>query len=55
MTRISIRLYQFLMDKRAELDEKSLLIALFVLAAVVGLSPLGSKVAQTFQSLASQL
>jgi len=35
----------------AELDEKALLIALFVVAAIVGLSPLGTKVAQTFQNV----
>ena len=49
------RLYGFLLDKKAELDEKSLLIALFVLAAVVGLTPLGQKIAQTFSSLTAQL
>ncbi len=33
--------YLKLLSRRAELDEKALLIALFVLAAVVGLTPLG--------------
>lgn len=49
------RLFSLLNDKKGELDEKSLLIALFVLAAVVGLSPLGQKIAQTFSSLTAQL
>ncbi len=44
-----------LMNRRAELDEKALLIALFVLAAVVGLSPLGQRIAAKFQQMASQL
>ncbi|RCK72754.1 MAG: hypothetical protein ANABAC_1288 [Anaerolineae bacterium] len=48
-------LTRFLKDKKAELDEKALLIALFVLAAVVSLSPLGQKIAQTFSSISSQL
>jgi Flp pilus assembly pilin Flp len=39
------------LDTSAELDEKALLIALFVVAAIVGLSPLGTKVAQTFQNV----
>jgi hypothetical protein len=40
---------------RAELDEKALLIALFVLAAVVGLSPLGQAIANKFSQMASAL
>jgi Flp pilus assembly pilin Flp len=42
-------------DTSAELDEKALLIALFVIAAIVGLSPLGTKVAQTFQNVAAAI
>ncbi len=44
-----------LLDTSAELDEKALLIALFVIAAIVGLSPLGAKVAQTFQDVAAAI
>jgi Flp pilus assembly pilin Flp len=42
-------------DTSAELDEKALLIALFVIAAIVGLSPLGAKVAHTFQDVAAAI
>ena len=42
-------------DTSAELDEKALLIALFVIAAIVGLSPLGAKVAQTFQDVTAAI
>jgi len=48
-------MYLRLMNRRAELDEKALLIALFVLAAVVGLSPLGQRIAAKFQQMATQL
>jgi Flp pilus assembly pilin Flp len=44
-----------LYDTSAELDEKALLIALFVIAAIVGLSPLGAKVAQTFLNVAAAI
>ncbi len=43
------------LDTSAELDEKALLIALFVIAAIVGFSPLGAKVAQTFQDVAAAI
>ena len=43
------------LDTSAELDEKALLIALFVIAAIVGLSPLGTKVAQTFQNVTTAI
>ncbi len=46
---------RLLKDTSAELDEKALLIALFVIAAIVGLSPLGAKVAQTFRSVAAAI
>ncbi len=46
---------RFFLDTSAELDEKALLIALFVIAALVGLSPLGTKVAQTFQSVTAAI
>jgi Flp pilus assembly pilin Flp len=48
-------LKHLLSDTSAELDEKALLIALFVIAAIVGLSPLGAKVAQTFQEVAAAI
>ncbi len=47
--------YLKLLSRRAELDEKALLIALFVLAAVVGLTPLGQRIAAKFQQMATQL
>jgi len=43
------------LDTSAELDEKALLIALFVVAAIIGLSPLGTKVAQTFQNVTAAI
>ncbi|MFZ5888327.1 MAG: hypothetical protein ACOYYF_12765 [Chloroflexota bacterium] len=49
------KLYVKLMSRRAELDEKAMLIALFVLAAIVGLSPLGQAIANKFQQLAATL
>jgi len=49
------KLYLRLISRRAELDEKALLIALFVLAAIVGLSPLGHAIATKFQQMASSL
>ncbi len=49
------KLYVRLQSVRAELDEKALLIALFVIAAIVGLSPLGQAIAAKFQQLAAQL
>jgi Flp pilus assembly pilin Flp len=48
-------LYRLFHDNTAELDEKALLIALFVIAAIIGLSPLGAKVSDTFQSVASAI
>jgi Flp pilus assembly pilin Flp len=46
---------QLFKDNSAELDEKALLIALFVIAAIVGLSPLGAKVAQTFRNVSAAI
>lgn len=46
---------QLFNDNSAELDEKALLIALFVIAAIIGLSPLGAKVAQTFQDVTAAI
>jgi hypothetical protein len=46
---------RFIKDTSAELDEKALLIALFVIAAIVGLSPLGSKVAETFADVTAAI
>jgi len=48
-------LYARAISARAELDEKALLIALFVIAAIVGLSPLGQAVANKFMQMASAL
>jgi hypothetical protein len=48
-------LYVRAISARAELDEKALLIALFVLAAVIGLSPLGQAIANKFFQMASAL
>lgn len=48
-------LYHRILSRRAELDEKALLIALFVIAAIVGLSPLGRAVALKFQQMAGAL
>ncbi len=50
-----IKMRLWLEERRGELDEKALLIAFFVLVAVVGVYALGSRVSQTFQSLASRL
>lgn len=50
-----LKLYIRLQSVRAELDEKAMLIALFVLAAIVGLSPLGHAIANKFQQLAATL
>jgi hypothetical protein len=50
-----ILLYMRLVSARAELDEKALLIAIFVLVAVLGLSPLGQAVANKFSQMASAL
>ncbi len=44
-----------LKDTSAELDEKALLIALFVIAALIGLSPLGAKVSQVFRNVATAI
>jgi Flp pilus assembly pilin Flp len=44
-----------LADRKGELDEKALLIALFVIAAIAGLSTLASAVSERFISLAASL
>jgi len=54
-TKLYVKLMSQLMSRRAELDEKAMLIALFVLAAIVGLSPLGQAIANKFQQLAATL
>ena len=41
--------------RKGELDEKALLIALFVIAAIAGLSTLASAVSERFISLAASL
>ncbi len=43
---------RFITDQLGEVDEKAILIAVFVLAAVVGLSPLGKAVSNLFLRLA---
>ncbi len=48
-------LFQYLLDRRGELDEKALLIVFFVLIAVAGLTPAGTAVANTFKNVASML
>ena len=59
MTQIATALYlkasNVLRDNTAELDEKALLIALFVIAAIVGLTGLATAVSGTFTSLAGSL
>ncbi len=55
MSNLFYRLMYRLMARRAELDEKALLIALFVIAAIVGLSPLGQAVANKFNQMAGAL
>jgi len=45
-------LRRFITDQLGEVDEKAILIAVFVLAAVVGLSPLGKAVSNLFLRLA---
>jgi hypothetical protein len=42
-------------DRRAELDEKALLIALFVIAAIAGLTTLATAVSGRFANLAATL
>lgn len=49
------RLASRFFSRRAELDEKALLIALFVLAAIVTLTPLGNAVAAKFQQIMQKL
>lgn len=55
LTKLYLKLASRLASRRAELDEKAMLIALFVIAAIVGLSPLGQAVAQKFAQLAATL
>lgn len=42
----------FLSNRRAELDEKALLITFLVLVAMIGLTPLGQAVSDQFRNLA---
>ncbi len=55
MKDFALLMYSRITARRAELDEKALLIALFVLAAVVGLSPLGQAIANKFTQMAASL
>ncbi len=55
MSKQLVSLYLRLVSRKAELDEKALLIALFVIAAIVGLSPLGTAIANKFTQMASIL
>ena len=45
----------FVADKKAELDEKALLITFFVLIAMVGLTALGTAVSNNFSNLAARI
>ena len=45
----------FLTDRKAELDEKTLLITFFVLVAMVGLTALGTAVSANFSTLAGKI
>ncbi len=45
----------FIADKKAELDEKALLITFFVLVAMVGLTALGTAVSNNFTLLAGKI
>ncbi len=48
-------LRRFLTDDKGELDEKALLIGLFVIAAIAGLSTLATAVSGRFTNLAARL
>ena len=48
-------LMKLMQDTRGELDEKALLITLFVIAAIGGLSTLGTKVSQVFTNLSNTI
>ena len=45
----------FIADRKAELDEKALLITFFVLVAMVGLTALGTAVSGNFSTLAGKI
>ncbi len=45
----------FITDRKAELDEKALLITFFVLVAMVGLTALGTAVSANFSTLAGKI
>ena len=45
----------FIADRKAELDEKALLITFFVLVAMVGLTALGTAVSNNFSNLAAKI
>ena len=45
----------FITDRKAELDEKALLITFFVLIAMVGLTALGTAVSNNFNNLAGTI
>jgi|GEM_PF-2123906 len=45
----------FVADRKAELDEKALLITFFVLVAMVGLTALGTAVSNNFSNLAAKI
>jgi len=49
------RFIKFTADDRAELDEKALLIGLFVIAAIAGLTTLATAVSGRFTDLAASL
>ena len=49
------RFIKFIADDKAELDEKALLIGLFVIAAIAGLTTLATAVSGRFTNLAATL
>jgi len=49
------RFIKFTADNKAELDEKALLIGLFVIAAIAGLTTLATAVSGRFTNLAATL
>jgi Flp pilus assembly pilin Flp len=50
-----LKITNLVADQRGELDEKALLIALFVIAAIAGLSTLAGAVSDRFLTLAGSL
>jgi hypothetical protein len=55
LARVHPVLFRLAASRRAELDEKALLIALFVIAAIAGLTTLATAVSARFTNLAGRL